>query len=167
MRKLCRTAALGICTVLALLTVLLVLPGLFGIHPLLIRGKSMEPSYPDGGLVYIRWTEPEQMKEGDPVTFFLEDEKTLVTHRIVRIDREERKIYTKGDANPEEDGIATTFEWIAGSPVACVPVLGNVAELLSGAPGKLGILLAVVTVCVLSWIDGALCRQESVPERKL
>lgn len=34
MRRLCKWSALGICGLLALLTVLLALPGLVGIHPL-------------------------------------------------------------------------------------------------------------------------------------
>ena len=73
MRYLCKGAALAICMVLGALTVLLVLPGLFGIHPLIVQSGSMEPAYPQGSMVYIRGTDPRKLSEGDAVTFRLAD----------------------------------------------------------------------------------------------
>ena len=58
MRHLCKWSALAICGALAILTILLVLPGLFGIHPLIVQSGSMEPVYPKGSMVYVRGTAP-------------------------------------------------------------------------------------------------------------
>lgn len=160
MRHLCKWLALGICGALAFLTVLLVLPGLFQIHPMSVESESMEPDYPAGSMIYVKKVDESRLAEGMVVTFCLADEETLVTHRIVRVDEEKRLLYTKGDANELEDGAATPFLRVVGRPVLCIPHLGYLAGYLSSAVGKIGILLAVVMVCILSWMDGALQRQE-------
>ena len=166
MRYLCKGAALAICMALGALTVLLVLPGLFGIHPLIVQSGSMEPAYPQGSMVYIRGTDPRKLSEGDAVTFRLADGETLVTHRITSIDMEKEEIHTKGDANAREDGAATSFEQIVGIPFFCIPGLGSLAGRLSSMAGKAGILRLVVLVCLLSWMDEVLLRQEGTLEKK-
>lgn len=166
MRHVCRWLALGICGILALLTVLLVLPGLFHIYPLAVQSESMEPVYPAGSMIYVKKVAENRIAEGMAVTFYLADEETLVTHRIVRIDEEERVLYTKGDANELEDSAATPFSRVVGSPILCVPYLGYLAGYLSSAVGKVGIILAVVMVCILSWMDGALQKQEDEVQRE-
>lgn len=85
MRRLCKWSALGICGLLALLTVLLALPGLVGIHPLLVQSGSMDPDYPAGSVIYVKQAEAAELAEGMVVTFYLPDEETMITHRIVRM----------------------------------------------------------------------------------
>ena len=143
MRHLCKWSALGICMVLALLTLLLVLPGLLGIHPLLVQSGSMEPEYPVGSMIYVKSTEGASLAEGDVATFYLPDEETLVTHRIIRV-----------------DGASTPFSMIVGTPILCIPNLGYLAGYLSSAAGKVGIILLVILVCLLSWMEGALIQEQ-------
>ncbi len=164
MRHLCKWLALAICGVLAVLTILLVLPGLFGIHPLIVQSGSMEPVYPKGSMVYIRNTDPSGLSEGSTVTFHLADGETLVTHRITQIDMEREEIYTKGDANELEGGAATSFAQVEGVPFFCIPYLGYLAGYLSSMAGKAGIVLLVIMVCLLSWMDGALMKQKEALE---
>lgn len=164
MRHLCKWLALAICGILAVLTILLVLPGLFGIHPLIVQSGSMEPVYPKGSMVYIRSADPYRLSEGNIVTYRLEDGKTLVTHRIMRMDMDREEIYTKGDANELEDSTATSFEQVEGVPFFCIPYLGYFAGYLSSMAGKAGIVMLVVMVCLLSWMDGALMKQREVQE---
>ncbi len=73
MRYLCKWSALGICGFLAVLTILLALPGLFGIHPLLVQSGSMEPEYAVGSVIYVRQAELSRLSEGMVVTFCLPD----------------------------------------------------------------------------------------------
>lgn len=160
MRHICKWTALGICLVLAVLTVLLVLPGLFHIYPLTMQSGSMEPVYPVGSMIYVKKVNEDALEEGMAVTFCLPDEETLVTHRIVDIDAQEGFIYTKGDANELQDGAATPFSRIIGCPFFCIHGLGYLAEYLSSPIGKAGIMLLVVMVCLLSWMEGALHRHE-------
>lgn len=160
MRYICKWLALGICGILAILTILLVMPGLFHIYPLSVQSGSMEPAYPVGSMIYVKKVDEDTLEEGMTVTFYLQDEETLVTHRIVAVDVREGMIYTKGDANELEDGAATPFSRIVGRPFACIPKLGYLAEYLSSPIGKAGIMLLVVMVCLLSWMEGALYRNE-------
>lgn len=160
MRHICKWTALGICGILAVLTVLLVLPGLFHIYPLIVQSGSMEPAYPVGSMIYVKKVEADALDEGMAVTFRLSDGDTLVTHRIVAIDMQKGEIYTKGDANELEDGAATPFSRIVGCPFFCIPGLGYVAKYLSSPIGKAGILFLVIMVCLLSWMEGALHRNE-------
>jgi len=156
MQNICRWTALTICGILAALTILLVLPGLFKIHPLIVKSGSMEPAYPVGSLIYVKSVKDPEFLPGETVTFYLPDEETLVTHRIVEVDQEKGTVYTKGDANEVEDGAATPFSRIIGKPVLCIAGLGYVAGYLSSPAGKAGILFLVILVCILSWMDGSI-----------
>ena len=53
-----------------------------------------------------------------------------------------------------------------GIPFFCIPGLGSLAGRLSSMAGKAGILMLVVLVCLLSWMDEALLRQEGTLEKK-
>ncbi len=99
MRSFCKCAAITICAALAFLTVLLVLPGLFHIYPMIVQSGSMEPSYPEGSIIYVKKADADKFLEGDTVTFYLPDEETLVTHRIVRVDEEKKELHTQGRRN--------------------------------------------------------------------
>lgn len=162
MRHVCKWSALGICMVLALLTFFLVAPGLFGIHPLIVQSRSMEPVYPVGSLLYVKesFADGSNLLEGEAVTFYLPDQETLVTHRIVSIDWDRQEIRTKGDANEFEDELVTPFSNVKGIPFLCIPCLGYIAGYLSGTLGKLGIFLMVILVFILSWMDGAMFQEQ-------
>ena len=160
MKNFCKWTALSICGVLAVLTVLLVLPGLFRIYPLIVRSGSMEPAYPVGSLIYVKAVGTSGLEEGKAVTFYLPDEVTLVTHRIVAVEESEQAIYTKGDANEAEDSLATPFSRILGAPFLCVPGLGYAADFLESSPGKACIVVMVVAVCLLSWLEGIFQKKE-------
>ena len=64
MERICKWAALVICGLLAVLTILLVLPGLFHIHPLIVKSGSMEPTYPVGSLIYVKPMDEAKLEEG-------------------------------------------------------------------------------------------------------
>lgn len=162
MRHVCKWSALGICMVLARLTFFLVAPGLFGIHPLIVQSRSMEPVYPVGSLLYVKESPADGSKllEGEAVTFYLPDQETLVTHRIVSIDWDRQEIRTKGDANEFEDELVTPFSSVKGIPFLCIPCLGYIAGYLSGTLGKLGIFLMVILVFILSWMDGTMFQEQ-------
>lgn len=122
-------------------------PLLLGWHPMAVLSGSMEPTYPVGSIVYVRGTSPQDVKAGEAVTFYLEDGKTVVTHRVVRVDPQKQVFYTKGDANAVEDGVATPYSRLIGSPVFDVPKVGYLAIYLGTAQGR--IILITVLVCVL------------------
>ena len=45
----------------------------------------MEPTYHVGSLLYVKKIAPEAVQVGDPITFVLDENLTVVTHRVVEI----------------------------------------------------------------------------------
>lgn len=79
MRYVCKWLAIDICAVLAFLTLLLVVPGLFGIHPLIVQSQSMEPVYPAGSMLYIKEADADSGDLTEEVaTFYLPDQETSI-----------------------------------------------------------------------------------------
>ena len=68
----------AISTVLVVIVVGLVLvmygPKLVGYEPLMVLSGSMEPTYHVGSLVYVGKTDPTDLKEGDIITFSINDQ---------------------------------------------------------------------------------------------
>ena len=117
-----------------LFTVLLVGVRLFGIQVFSVLSGSMEPVYHTGDLIYVKTVDPEEVQVGDVITFVLPSE-TAATHRVVRIDAENQRFYTKGDANEVEDAAPVNFKNLIGTPVFSIPLLGYIANYVQSPPG--------------------------------
>ena len=107
---------------------------LFGIRVYSILSGSMEPEYRVGALIYVKEIDPSEVEVGDVITYVLPNE-TPATHRVVRIDAENRHFYTKGDANEAEDGAPVYFENLIGTPVFKLPYLRYAAHYIQHPPG--------------------------------
>ena len=111
---------------------------------------SMEPTYSVGDLLYVKEVDPDGIKVGDPITFVLNEELVVATHRVVEIDPVNRHFYTKGDANDTADAAPVHFNNVVGVPQFSIPLLGYVSDYIQHPPGlyvaiALGIgLLALV-----------------------
>ena len=64
---------------------------------------SMEPELSVGDMLYVKPVDPSTIKVGDDITFVLNEDLVVATHRVVRIDAEKSHFYTKGLANEIED----------------------------------------------------------------
>lgn len=109
---------------------------------------SMEPSYSVGDLLYVKDVDPDSVKVGDPITFVMNEDLVVATHRVVRIDAENQRFYTKGDANETEDAAPVHYNNLIGVPKFAIPKLGYVSDFVQHAPGMyitigIGILLIV------------------------
>lgn len=69
-----------------MLAVLLVGVRLAGLKPFAVMSGSMEPAYPVGALIYIKDAEPAEIRVGDPITYVMNAEQLVSTHRVVKID---------------------------------------------------------------------------------
>ena len=76
---------------------------LLGFNCYTVISGSMEPTYSVGDLLYVKKVDPADIKVGDPITFVLNEDLVVATHRVVQIDTEHNRFYTKGDANETED----------------------------------------------------------------
>ena len=67
---------------------------------------SMEPELKVGDVILVQESTFEELKLKDVITYESNDKGTegmIITHRIIDIDKESKKIITKGDANDVED----------------------------------------------------------------
>jgi len=127
-------------TAVVILALLLVGVRLIGMQVFTVLSGSMEPTYHTGALLYVKDVDYTELKEGDVITFML-DEDTVATHRIVGVVPDENdptviRYRTKGDANDAEDGSLVHYKNVIGTPVFSIPKLGFVANYIQNPPGS-------------------------------
>lgn len=129
-------------TVTTVLVVLVVIFAVFlmgsrlaGLQVFNVISGSMEPTYSVGDLLYVKTVDPDSVKVGDPITFVLNEDLVVATHRVVAIDSENRYFTTKGDANKGADAPPVHFNNLIGVPVFAIPLLGYVSSFIQSPPG--------------------------------
>lgn len=100
-----------------------------------IISSSMEPEYCVGDLVYVKKVDPTTIQPGDVITFLVNENLVIGTHRVVRVDSQTQHFYTKGDANEIEDGSPVHFNNVIGVPKFSLPKLGYVSDFVQNPPG--------------------------------
>lgn len=141
-------------TILVVLIVILaILLGgvrLVGLRPFAVLSGSMEPAYHVGSLIYVKACDPADVEVGDPITFVLDEDLNVATHRVIEIDAENQHFYTKGDANNAPDGAPVYFKNLIGRPVFTIPYLGYFSNWITNPPGMyIGIAAAGVFLILL------------------
>ena len=129
-------------TVTTVLVVLVVVFAIFlmgarlvGLQVFNVISGSMEPTYSVGDLLYVKDVDPDAIQVGDPITFVLNEELVVATHRVVEVDSENRRFYTQGDANDSPDAAPVHFNNVIGIPVFSLPLLGYVSAYIQNPPG--------------------------------
>lgn len=108
---------------------------LVGLQVFHVISPSMEPTYSVGDLLYVKTVDPDSVKIGDPITFVLNEDLVVATHRVTAIDVQKREFTTKGDANSTEDAAPVHFNNLIGVPVFSIPLLGYVSAYIQSPPG--------------------------------
>ncbi len=122
-------------------------PMLFGMEAYSIETGSMEPTIPEGSMVYVKPCEKfEDYKVNDVVTFTDPKTSQSFTHRIVQIDSDNGDFTTKGDANEAPDISPTNVSLAVGVVQFSVPFLGYVAMFLRSTVVKIA-----VAVIYIAW----------------
>lgn len=108
---------------------------------------SMEPTYSVGDMIYVKPVKPEEIQAGDVITFVMNENLVVGTHRVTEVEQREEHIYfhTKGDANETADVAAVMDENVLGKPVLAIPLLGYVSNWVQRPPGSY-IAVAVATL---------------------
>lgn len=145
-------------TLVVIMAALLVGGRLFGLKTYTVISPSMTPKYPVGSLVYVNPVDPADIGEDDVITFYLSgvDGKsgTVATHRVVRVDRDNRCFYTKGDANDDEDNAPVTYDRLIGRVELCIPVMGYVAVFVQQPPGTyVAIMVGIILFSLVFLVD--------------
>lgn len=100
---------------------------IMGFRPYVIETQSMEPDYPVNTLVYVHDIEFDKLAVGDVISYTNQANST-VTHRITAINKEDRFVQTKGDANEFEDILPAYSENIIGKVYFKIPYIGKIAN---------------------------------------
>ena len=108
---------------------------LLGFNCYTVISGSMEPTYSVGDLLYVKKVDPADIKVGDPITFVLNEDLVVATHRVVEVDTEHNRFYTKGDANEIPDSRPVLFQNVKGVPQFAIPKMGYVSDFVQNPPG--------------------------------
>lgn len=155
-----------IVTVVVIVAVSLVLLRMMGYQVFNVVSGSMEPTYSVGDLIYVKNVDPDAVKVGDPITFVLNENLVVATHRVIRVDAENRHFYTKGDANETADAAPVHFNNLIGIPKFCIPKLGYVSDFVQNPPGTYIAIGTGMMLLAAMFLPDLLCGKNAQQENK-
>ena len=126
-----------------------------------VISPSMEPEYMVGDLIYVKEVDPSTVKVGDVITFVVNEDLVVGTHRVVRIDTEKKQFITKGDTNDTEDP-PVHFNNLIGVPKFSIPKLGYVSDFVQNPPGMYITLGAGLLLILLVFLPDMIKKKEKV-----
>ncbi len=158
--------------IIVLCAVFLMGSRLLGFKVFNVISGSMEPKYSMGDLIYVKSVDTSTIEEGDVITFVLNEDLVVATHRVVSVDKENQHFYTKGDANQTPDAAPVHFKNVIGVPQFSIPLLGYVSDFIQNPPGMyitIGIGVVLIIAVFLPDLLGKKKKEdpvlaESVPE---
>ncbi|SRR5699024_8230480 len=165
LKKICGILSGIILLVLAVLAGLLIIPKLMGYEEMAVLTGSMEPNYPVGSLIFVKEIEPDQLEVGDVITYRL-DSDTVVTHRIVEIDKEAQTVTTKGDANSSNDGSPVPYSEIVGKAHFKIPYLGYVSMNIKTPKGIMAICGVLIAIILLTFLPEIFSPEEEEEQKE-
>lgn len=147
-------AKTSVVVAIAVLAITLIGLKLLGFRTFTVMSGSMEPEYPVGALIYVRPVNYESLKVGDVISYVANDEKTVVTHRIVdvEVDKDDSSVWrfrTKGDANTVADSKLVHYKNVLGTPIIIIPLIGYFVNSIQQPPGIY--ITLVVGTLLLAW----------------
>lgn len=135
MKKIFNAVTSVLVALVVIAAALLVGARLVGLQVFTVLSGSMEPAYHTGSIIYVKAVEPSEVEVGDPITFVLNEDLVIATHRVIEIDEENSRFYTKGDANEYPDANPVHFNNLIGEPIFTIPYLGYLASFIQNPPG--------------------------------
>lgn len=145
------TFATAVVTIIAIILVGLKIAGF---RTFTVMSGSMEPEYPVGSMIYVKPINYKSLKVGDVISYVANNDKTIVTHRIVAIERDSKdpetlRFKTQGDANSAPDANLVHYKNVLGTPVIIIPHIGYFAHNIQQPPGIY--IALVVGTLLLAW----------------
>ena len=141
-------------TAIALIAIVAIGARIFGFRTFTVMSGSMSPEYPVGAMIYVRPVDYRGLKAGDVISYVADNNKTVVTHRIVdvEVDEKDSSVYrfrTKGDANSSADSNLVHYNNVLGTPVITIPLIGYIVHNVQQPPGIY--IMLVVGTLLLAW----------------
>lgn len=135
LKKIWNIVSTALVVLMVLCAVFLMGSRIMGYQCFTVISGSMEPEYSVGDLIYVKKVDVNTIKVGDDITFILNEDLVVATHRVVRVDAENQHLYTKGLANEIEDSNPVHFNNVIGVPQFSIPKLGYVSDFVQNPPG--------------------------------
>jgi signal peptidase len=128
-------------------------PRVAGYQLYIVLSGSMHPVFDAGSILAVKPAGQQEIQVGDIVTFKdPEDQKKIVTHRVVKITdgSNGRFFVTKGDANEAPDPNPVPGGNVIGKAVLWVPYAGYVLDFAKTKKGLLFIIVIPGTLFILA-----------------
>jgi len=138
--------------IIVILLILLVGVRLIGLRPFVVLSDSMEPQYGTGSLLYVREVDPEDIKAGDVITFVMNSDLEVGTHRVAEVDKANSYFYTKGDADETADTEPVHFKNLIGIPLFSIPLLGYISSAIMTPAGIIAVIMLMLLLIVMSFV---------------
>ena len=155
MKKIWNVVSTILVTLFVLCAIFLMGSRIMGYKVYTVISGSMTPTYNIGDLLYVKSVDVNTIKAGDPITFVLNEDLVVATHRVVRVDAENQRFYTKGDANQIEDGTPVHFNNVIGVPQFSIPKLGYVSDFIQNPPGLYITIAIGAVLLILAFLPGS------------
>ncbi len=139
-------------TVFGLLAVIMIGLRIMGFTMLNVETGSMHPEIPVNTLIFVQNTDPKEIQKGDVITFVMNEQGTMATHRVVRVNSSSQTFTTKGDANNTEDP-PVSFKNVVGKVKFRFPKVGYIFQMITSPdnrPVMIGIIIGMIVV-VFVW----------------
>ena len=108
-----------------------------GLTPYTVLSGSMEPTYHVGSLIYVKEVEPSEVEVGDPITFVVNEDLLVATHRVVEIDvqtsRQQTIVDENGEAMVDAEGNPIYEETPLDEPAYYFTTKGDANDAVDGA----------------------------------
>lgn len=137
---------------------------LTGFRFLAVKTGSMADTCPVGSLVITKKVDPQEINEGDIISFTIDDDLTIVTHRVVETDQETQSFITKGDANNTEDQSPVVWENLVGKVILTLPHIGYAVTWITSKTGRTIIMIILIAMIAEMIISRILEEKEETEE---
>ena len=138
LRKLWSVISTLLVIVMVILAVLLVGVRVVGLTPYAVLSGSMEPTYHVGALIYVKDVAPADITVGMPITFVVNEDLLLATHRVVDIEvlttRQEQVLDEAGNPVLDDEGNPVVEEIPLDEPTYYFRTKGDANDAVDGTP---------------------------------
>ncbi len=130
-------------------------PSVGGVFPLIVLSDSMYPDIQSGDLIICHREKPENVREGDVISFFdpAGNGTSIVTHSVAEVTEVNGQMawITRGIANNANDAAPVPADKLVGVYRTRIPGLGNAVMFMQTTAGM--ILCVVCPILLLVGLD--------------
>lgn len=167
MKKITSVISTTILVILIAAAMFVALPRLFGIKMYTVLSGSMEKTLSVGDLIYVVPTKPELIQQGDIISFVLNEDLVVATHRVTVVDPINGRFSTKGDANESPDAGTVLFGNVIGVEKFAIPKVGYLFNLINTTSGRIISITIIVMLAVISFVLSGSKKKPAAREPKL